>query len=1543
MDGYKLSPEQQRLWLLAKQGSNPFHTTATIRIEGALDRNRLVQAIQDVVARYEILRTTFREAPPPDGVMQVIEEPGAALELEVAEAGAVENALSGRRISNGEKVVDRPPVLRVALQPEPDGAYRLWFTLPALCADARSVALLAGEFARAYARPLESSDQEVLQYADIAAWQLELSETPEAEDGRRYWRRQPWAEWPQIRLPFERKENRQHFAPASHCVVLPPALCTRLRDRARRHATGTASLLLASYGILLGRITGEERFLIGVGTSGRSFDELQSAPGLFARHLPLRCTLRGSESFSELCAQFDSQRQAGEQWQDFFSYEHLNGVYDAHGDEPYFRLCFEHEFFPEAFASDGVTFVLENVDAVTNRFVLCLACYEFGDRLLLAWNYDSKVLPAEEVVRLAGHYTALLDGALSEPEKALRRLPALSAQEHERTVLHYNETASPYPTDRCIHHIIEQQARERPDAIAIEAEGVCLSYGDLNRRANQLAHRLRKLDVGPDVLTAICLERSPEMLIAVLGVLKAGGAYVPLSPNYPEERLAFMLEDTRAPVLVSTADIVNQVKLSQHASRLQIVCLDHDWPEIAKESPRNPNVPMTPDNLIYVIYTSGSTGKPKGVLITHQGLVISNAARMAYFRQEVTKFLLLSSLSFDSSVVGIFWTLCTGGTLFLVPEESQQNVPDLVEKIAGYHVTHLLTLPSYYALLLEYGRPEALQSLRTAIVAGEACPKKMVDRHRHMLPGTALYSEYGATETTVFSSVYDCLKQTLNTAPVGDPVDNIQMYVLNEGLQPQPVWAPGEMHFGGAALSNGYLNRPELTAERFIPNPFAKKTGERLYKSGDLTRHLPNGDIEFLGRIDNQVKIRGFRVELEEIDAVLATHPAVREVCVDARLLAGDDPTSGRRLVAYVALAERSETNPAALRHYLADRLPDYMVPAQFVMLDSLPKNPNGKIDRRALPDPEESRPEPDESYAAPQSYFEKKLAEIWARVLRVEKVGIHDNFFELGGDSILSIQIISRAKQAGLELSPAHIFQYQTIAELARVAGQANRIHAEQGIVTGPVPLTPIQYWFFEKNLPNPHHWNVSLLLELRRDLPDSHLQQAAQALLAHHDLLRCRYDLSSAAAAPEDNAARSVSQTITAPGERCPFDRIDLSHLTETEEPAAIEAKIAEWQGKLNLEYGPLMRLVRLERGTDKNPYLLLVLHHLVCDVVSWRVLIEDLQRALQQLDKEQAIDLPAKTTSFQYWAKKLVAHAGSDAVRNELDYWQRTLARAETVLPFDFEADLSANTEASTRMMRVYLTVEETQALLQEIPKRYKTQINDVLLTALVQAFRTWTGKPGLLIDLEGHGREVIFDDVDLSRTVGWFTSSFPAYLHLENEPEEIGAAGAVQMIQQQLQEIPGRGFGYGLLRYLQKEETIRAQLRALPRPLVNFNYLGQFDQTLDESSPFALVQDFSMNDRAPEGPRSHVLEIVGAVIDEQLQFEWYYSANLHRLETIQRLTEAFLAALREIIALSKQPDAQAFTAEDFADFQWEEGDLTEIMSAIGKAQQGNTSDT
>ncbi|HXO20175.1 MAG TPA: condensation domain-containing protein, partial [Thermoanaerobaculia bacterium] len=708
-------------------------------------------------------------------------------------------------------------------------------------------------------------------------------------------------------------------------------------------------------------------------------------------------------------------------------------------------------------------------------------------------------------------------------------------------------------------------------------------------------------------------------------------------------------------------------------------------------------------------------------------------------------------------------------------------------------------------------------------------------------------------------------------------------------------------------LARGYLRRPELTADRFVPDPFAAARGERgarLYRTGDLARYLPDGALEYLGRLDHQVKIRGLRIELGEIEAVLREHPAVGE-CV---VLACEEETGGKLLVAYV-VGSAGAAVEEGLRRLAEQRLPEHMAPGAFVFLESLPLTPNGKLDRREL---QRMRPDraPRREARAPRTRREELLTAIWAGVLGLDRVGVHDNFFKLGGDSILSIQIASRARRAGLVVTPKQLFERPTIAQLAEVA-QAVRIDPEQGPVEGPVPLTPIQRFFLAQELLEPDHFNQAVILETPAGLDARALAAALGALFAHHDALRLRF-------VRENAGWRQFHAPPLEPPVAVPLTAVDFSALPPKGRPAAMAQAMEAAQGGLDLAQGPVWRAVCFHLEPRAAGRLLLVIHHLVVDGVSWQILLEDLETAYGQLAAGREPDLPAKTVSWRRWAELLSWHARSGALKAELPFW---LSQPGDIPPLLRDAKGGANTVGRSGLLSVELSAEETRALLQEAPAAYQTQINDLLLTALVRAFARWTGQSRLLFHLEGHGREEIADNLDLSRTVGWFTSLFPVTLDVD---PRTGPGEAIKAVKERLRALPHHGIGYGLLRYLSGGGEVAASLAALRQPEVVFNYLGQLDVVAGaagaaggagEARLFAPVGEAAQGSRSRRGVRAHLLEIDALVLDGRLRVDWTYGRDLHREGTIRGLAESFVAALQELTAHCLSLGVGGYTPSDF----------------------------
>ncbi|HMF55053.1 MAG TPA: amino acid adenylation domain-containing protein [Pyrinomonadaceae bacterium] len=882
-----------------------------------------------------------------------------------------------------------------------------------------------------------------------------------------------------------------------------------------------------------------------------------------------------------------------------------------------------------------------------------------------------------------------------------------------------------------------------------------------------------------------------------------------------------------------------------------------------------------------------------------------------------------ASFSFDISVEEVFSCLTRGATLVLREDEMTASTASLLRACREQRLT-VLNLPTAYWHQLSASLTAAdwsqADTVRLVIIGSEKLqPERLSQWHAVVGQQVRLVDVYGPTEATIGSTMCDLtglagVGCTYRKISIGRPLRHAQAYILDARLEPVPIGVAGELHIGGLGLSQGYLNHPKLTAEKFIPHPFSAVAGARLYRTGDLARFLPDGNIEFLGRLDEQVKVRGFRIEPGEIERALAQHTRVRDAVVILK-----EDGSEKRLIAYLVADTSNAPTMHDLRRHLKERLPEYMLPSAFIFIDSLPLTPSGKVDTRALPQPDHARPELVNIFVAPQTELEQLLAHIWADVLKLERVGLGDNFFELGGDSILTIQVVARAQAAGLKLTAREMFKHPTVAELAVVASALPMAQADEGAITGEVPLTPIQRWFFAQEFEAADHWNMAVLLEARGQLQADLLEQALSQLLVHHDALRLRFVREAA-------GWRAFIEEYR--DDQFQLRTVDLSEMAEEKQQKTIEAIAGETQAQLSLMEGPLLRAVLFELGEGRAPRLLVVVHHLVIDGVSWSILLDDLASLYRQLQGGESRELSSKTTSFKTWAEHLEKHARSADAPDASAYWTTLATREFKSLPVDYPG--GTNLEASTRTISVALSTDETRSLLQEVPAVYHTQINDVLLTALVAAFEHWTGESELLLELESHGREELFPGVNLSRTVGWFTSAFPVLLQLD---DPVTPGKALRSIKEQLRAIPDNGINYGLLRYMDAQPELAATLRSLPQPGVSFNYLGQVDRMLESASIFGLARTSVGPTRDGRNRRTHLLEVNAGIFDGELRLDWSYSSELHNDTTIERLAKTFAQALRGIIEHCLSPGAGGYTPSDFPLAKLDQQRLDELLKTVG----------
>lgn len=1517
--------------------SPAYHMHQLRRLRGTVDAAALGTALQQLVARHEALRTSFFLGA--DGARAQVhaQTPIALIDRDLRQLGS-EQAQQAMR-SESLALVRRPfdletaPLLRAQLFCLGPSDYVVALVIHHLVCDEWSLAQLWQEWAECYGALLEGKSATLpelpIQYGDFSCWERRQLGDDRLASAWSYWK-QTLAELPPaLNLPTDHACCTQRsFAGHFRSRSVPATLAKRLREFNAAQGVTLFMTAMATFQVLLYRYSGQSDFCIGTPATVRGRAELRNVVGLLLNTLPIRARVDGSSSFlNHLKSVRDAALEAYGHAELPFAklVEWLKPPRES-GLSPLFRVMLVHQRRDTESADfAGIQYEPMTLDGGVAKFDLTLFVEDGGEELSLAAEFSNELFEIPTIDRLLGHFQRLLEAIVAEPSCPLDRLPLLTDSERRQVLVEWNDTERVVPSDRCIHQLIEQRAADKADATAVVQGSTRVSYAELMRLANGVARALLESGVKPGSPVPILARRSPQTVAAMLGVLKAGAAYVPLDADYPTAWVEGVLDDlTQAygqrPVVLVEDSLRQRLPSEDAVVTLEASARKHPTSPDERTSWPSPEM----ETLAYVLYTSGSTGRPKGVAVTHRNLLHATIGRQLCYTGAPKSFLLLSSFSFDSSVAGLFWSLLEGAMLVLPGHRQEQDMAALCRLIAAHEVSHTLCLPSLYRLLLEHGDTQALGSMDTVIVAGEACPGGLGRAHHRALPNARLYNEYGPTEATVWCTFHQVAAESHEEpVPIGRPIPNAQVYILDRAAEPLPVGVPGELHIGGEGVARGYLGQPSLTAERFVETSFPEARGSRLYRSGDLARYRSDGVIEFLGRLDDQVKIRGQRIEPGEIEATLSDHPDVAEAAVVAER---DQGAAGTRLVGYVVLRSEQSASPAAeLREYLRRRLPEHMVPVRVVALPALPRTPSGKLDRKALPTPE---PRPALSTPGPAlaaNPLQRELARLWAEVLGLEQVGIHDNFFEIGGDSILSIRIVARARERGIPIGPNQIFEHQTIAQLATVCGQQTiEAKPEQlAALVGEVPLTPIQRWFFDQRFEEPQHWNQALLLTCPGGLRLEPLRAAARALISRHDALRMRFR----------RVGEAWEQRCIPPDDaELPVDSIDLSVVDDEVRAEAVTAESARVQASLDLGRGPVARLAVFESGDGSPSTLLLVLHHLVVDGASWPVLIADLERAYDQATQGIPIALPPATTSLRRWGHALETLAASPALAHEAKFWLDSLTPAEASLPMD-DSTVAAIGKAGEKQLIQRLEPEQTQLLLQQVPPVYGTRINDVLLTALARVLSDWCGRRRHLIDLEGHGREALAPDIDVSETVGWLTSMFPVVLTL---PPNDHPGEAIKAIKEQLRRVPRNGLAYSVARYLAPNLALRAALEEQPQASVLFNYLGQFDQFLAESRCFARSKLSPGPMHSPRGHRHHVLEINAAVLQGELVVCWSFSPALHREQTIADLATDYLSALRRLIDHCLDPEAGGYTPSDFPDVDLGSDELDALIERYGGPQ-------
>ncbi|MGJ4925640.1 amino acid adenylation domain-containing protein [Bradyrhizobium sp. HKCCYLS2038] len=1473
-----LSPAQERLWFLWSMdpSSTAYTIACAVTLKGPLDQTRLVQALTEIVAGHESLRTTF--AAQEGSARQVVH---AALDVPVAIADLRRVPRAERALRAAARTRDElaqpfdlvnGPLLRVVLMQLGDDSHELLLVAHHIVADGLSLDILLTEITALYdantrggpALPAPSA----IQYADYAAWQRHWLGGPEAGEQLAYWRSRLGDTDMPLMLPFDRpRPLLQSYRGDTIHVAIAPDLASRLRKLALHQRVSPFMLLLAAWQLLLFRYSGRSDLRIGVPVAGRRHAALTSLIGCFVNTLVLRGDLAADMSFAELLAQARDNVVSGLAHQDLPFDRLVEALKPARssGHNPLFQVKFNYMTAPRGFAAaDGLRGEARIIDLAGSHFDLALDIIDGADAMSASLNYATDLFDAATIARIGDQFIGFLQQIAERVDRPLADF-TLAPDVRQVVAAEIRDFAC---TD--ILSLIRGAFVGRSDQVALRQGRAAVSVGALEQWSDRIARALAARGVGQETPVALWIERSPAFVAALLGVLKAGGAYVPLDPAWPVARLDRIVRDGDIRILLATGDRL--------AATHPLPCEVLD-PERLGDDTASVVVPpaVHPAQTAYIIYTSGSTGAPKGVAVSHGALANYVQALLSRLQPRAgASMAMVSTVAADLGHTVLFGALASGATLNLLAPEAAFDADSFARAMREGEVDILKIVPSHLRGLLRAQRSADMLPRDVLVVGGEACDAALIAEVRALRPSCRIINHYGPTETTVGVLTHEWSEAAAEgIVPVGLPLPNLRAYVLDDALNEVPRGVAGELYLGGAGLARGYRNAPGQTAERFVPDPFGA-AGERLYRSGDRVRCDQAGRIVFLGRRDDQVKLRGYRVETAEIARAIIAQNDIADAAVVVRAFDADQER--QELVAYCVASAGTTVTPDALRERLSALLPDYMVPSRIVMLDRLPLTPNGKLDRAALPQPDD---ETVAAYAAPVGEVEQAIAAVWQQVLGRERIGRNDNFFELGGDSILSLQIIARLRKRGVVLTPKQMFAQQTIAAQAGVVATTSAPGrppaATPGVVNaGAVGMLPIQLRFFSEAIATRDHFNQAVLLIPRDRVAWDVMQRALVAVVMHHDALRMTY-----------RQVKGEWQAALADGPVAS----DLLWIRSGVQPDEIAAIAASAQASLSLASGTLLRAVGFDLA-DGSQRLLIAIHHLAVDGVSWRILLEDIASACAQLASGVTeVGLPAKTEAPAVWAQRLAQLASSEQLIAQLPFWSASSGGADLHCDDDHGGvDVEADADEVVLSVDAGLTAQ----LLDGAPSAYRTQINDLLLATLSRAIWSWCGRDGIVVELEGHGREDVVADADITRTVGWFTSAFPVRL----DGGAAADAALITRVKETLRAVPDRGLGYGVLRYLGTAEQ-RDALAQLPKPRIVFNYLGRFDAELGATAAYRMAPESTGPMRAADTPLRAWLTINGEVRDGQLRLAFRYDRRRYRRATVECLATLYGEALRSLV--------------------------------------------
>ncbi len=1518
---------QQRIWFLDQLSpeSAQYNICQVKEFSSEYDSALLVEAINRVLQGQDIfcLRFKLMEGLP---CQQVNEFPQVRLlEADIQTCSQAEILQQAQKIANTPLRLLDGQHYHLILKRNDRGLLNLIFSIHHLLADEQSLVLFDELIKQVYLALSngcrEPAEKKRVRYIEFAYWEQKQHQQGAWQSQLDYWQKTLANRPETLPLPFDSIITNDKFIThqgAVHHFSVPNEVCVRLRQVASKGNTTTFVVWLAIFFVYLYRYTGERDIVVGIPVAVRHAPEFEDILGLFLNTVIIRKSICSEDIFTDFLAQLKQTVLHALDHKEI-PFDKVTDVVQLHRSldgAPIINVMLVHQIQGKPDAEYAIT--SSNIENKTAKFDLTLFLSESDGQLRAKFEYRSDKFKQETIAYLSDHLVNLAQQIAKSPDTAITHLELLSATEKQQLIYGWNRTEQPKAPLSVIEKF-EQCAQVYPKRIAAESAGKQISYETLNAKANQLAHYLMDEGIGRELLVAVLLPRGMDLLVALLGILKAGAAYIPIDPNNPQERIQYILQDSSASFVITHSTLTNHIVPALHdrVEEPMVFCMDQAQAGLKTKPNDNLGQTVKDHQLAYVIYTSGSTGKPKGVLIEHGGFnnYINFAARYYEVDTGAGNPVHLS-IAFDATITSLFTPLTCGQKLILLPEQDEfHHLLNIISEISD--LSFVKMTPAHLDLLNQALPELHRQAAKCFILGGEALNFASIKKWRQVTPEMRIVNEYGPTEAVVGCCIYEVgtgKDEHNGIVPIGRPIDNTRLYVLDADLQMVPIGVTGELYIGGAGVARGYLNRKDLTAEKFVADPFVTESGsERLYKTGDLVKYLPDGNLVYIGRIDDQIKIRGYRVELGEIEAVLADVAGVSEACVV--LHAAEN--NARKIIAYVVLSDDHSGCEEKLRSQLAIQLPEYMVPAKFVILKNMPLTQNGKNDRSALA--LRAVVIEKKSYTAPTNHREKILVRIWQEVLQVVKVGITDNFFELGGDSILSLQIVFKARQNGLQLDTRQIFEHQTIAQLAIFANDADVSAHKQSMsdrqnICGPIPLSPMQYWLFEHKGIGHHNFNQSYLFSVEKILNINCLEQAFLQVINHHMGLRKIFS-------EDKNEDKRWSAEISKPLREFRIETVAINDSRDFSSKEQVQKFSSQVQSDFVLDNPPLIKVIYFKIQNDTLDRLLLVAHHGIIDNVSWQIIFSDIEKIYTALIAKRIPKPLENSTSIRKWIEYLHAYKNSESLQKEYCYWHAMLQDYRQSIPVDFIDGVMNNQVKQAKKLWRRFDIQQTNSLLFSANRSFSTKPNELIAVALVATLAKWMKTDQVKFDVESHGRVDEFEEIDLSRTVGWLTALYPVIVETGSL---IDLGKLIKVTKEVFRSVPKLGIGFGVLNYLEPAKELDNTAE------ICFNYLGNLIENDTCKGLFSqLAEEKVHHKHAPMLQRHYLLEIDAYIVNGELMMEWTYCEHAHHHSTISRLADGLFSDLENIINYCMHCQHVEYTPADFPRVSLSISDLEKLQ--------------